>query len=334
MATKLKQLDIIIENRYKLINFIASGTFGAIYEAIDLQTNERLALKMERAKDSDSLTKESEFYEKLQESRRPGMLKLHFSCRIWNEYRVMGLELLGPSLWDLKKYCGGRFSLKTVLLIVDQVIPRLKAIHDKGIIHRDLKPDNLIMGRGPSGNTLYLVDMGVAREKVQAPDDPMDYEGDKALSLVGTQDYAPRAAHQLRCQTYRDDMESLGYLLIEFLNDRLPWTYMTTTIAGQTSEERMARSKERITLDTLCAGLPKAFKKYFEHVNSLRYNQRPNYYKLQCLFRSEFVRQGFHHDFVFDWTEQRFGEPAKKAAEEAAQKAAEEEYESFSSSTE
>ena len=209
--------DIIVADRFKLVNYISSGTYGEIYEgnlpslfpplhrltipATDLNTKsrERVALKMERTKLSDSLTRESFFYEKLQKGKSTGMLKLHFPTDVCDEYRVMGMELLGPSLWDLRYFCGGKFSLKTALLIADQAICRLKSLHDQGIIHRDLKPDNFLMGRGREGNKIYLVDMGLAHEKVLAPGNPMNYNGDQANSFLGTNDYAPRAAHQLHC---------------------------------------------------------------------------------------------------------------------------------------
>jgi serine/threonine protein kinase len=67
---------------------------------------------------------------------------------------VMVFELLGPNLENLLNYCGRRFSLKTVLLLADQLICRFQYIHSKGYIHRDVKPDNLLMGDGKQGNTV------------------------------------------------------------------------------------------------------------------------------------------------------------------------------------
>lgn len=80
------------------------------------------------------------------------------------DYYALVHDLLGPSLEDLLNYCGRRFSLKTVLLIADQAISRVKYIHDKGFLHRDIKPDNFLMGVGRQGNVLYTIDFGLAKE--------------------------------------------------------------------------------------------------------------------------------------------------------------------------
>lgn len=108
------------------------------------------------------------------------------------EYRAMVFELLGPSLEDLFNYCGRDFSLKTVLMIADQLISRLRYIHSKDVIHRDIKPENFLMGTRRNGNCIYVTDLGLAEEyrptraPTIAPSDP---------HLLGTAMFASIAGH-------------------------------------------------------------------------------------------------------------------------------------------
>jgi serine/threonine protein kinase len=102
-------------------------------------------------------------------------------------------DLLGPSLEDLFEYCDRKFSLKTVLLLAEQVLSRIKYVHSKSYIHRDIKPENFLMGTGNLGNVVFAIDFGVATRM-----DADEIQGNSeitGLSVGGTARYASLRNH-------------------------------------------------------------------------------------------------------------------------------------------
>ena len=93
-----------------------------------------------------------------------GIPHIYYKGPFKQKYLVMALELLGPSLEDLINMCNRQFSLKTVIMLADQMIARLQFMHAKYYLHRDIKPDNFLIGIGKKSNILYLIDFGLAKK--------------------------------------------------------------------------------------------------------------------------------------------------------------------------
>lgn len=128
---------------------------------IDTETKEEVAIKLTRIRDGpEALQYEANTYAEL--SGGVGIPRVRWFGPEGDFY-ILVHELLGPSLEGLFNYCDRKFSLKTVLLIADQAIRRIKYIHDKGYLHCDIKPDNFLLGIGNNGNILYTIDFGLAR---------------------------------------------------------------------------------------------------------------------------------------------------------------------------
>jgi hypothetical protein len=106
-------------------------------------------------------------------------------------------------------------------------------------------------------------------------------------------------------QSRRDDLESLGYTMIYFARGSLPWQ----GLKAATEDERNEIIKDKkmtISVEELCGPLPKEFATYLKYVRNLGFDEQPNYSYLRKLFSNLFLREGFEHDNVFDWTFKKF----------------------------
>ncbi|KAG8388402.1 hypothetical protein BUALT_Bualt02G0122200 [Buddleja alternifolia] len=275
-----------VGNKFRLGRKIGSGSFGEIYLGTNFQTNEEVAIKL-------------------------GAYLLAFSTLVagipnvkWfgveGDYNVLVMDLLGPSLEDLFNFCSRKLSLKTVLMLADQMINRVEFIHSKSFLHRDIKPDNFLMGLGRRANQVYAIDFGLAKKyRDSATHQHIPYRENK--NLTGTARYASMNTHLGIEQSRRDDLESLGYVLMYFLRGSLPWQGLKAGTKKQ-KYEKISEKKVSTSIEALCRGYPTEFASYFHYCRSLRFDDKPDYAYLKRIFRDLFIREGFQFDYVFDWT--------------------------------
>ena len=299
--------DNLVGGKFRMVKKIGAGSFGDIFRGMNVTTKKEVAVKLESTTTRFSqLAVEKRVYEVLRGGS--GVARIHwFGTDLLgqSDYNFLVMDLLGPSLEDLFQFCSKRFTMKTVLMLADQMIQRIEFMHSKCFIHRDIKPDNFLMGVDEQRNVLYLIDLGLAKKFKESESrgssrsgQHIDYSEGK--SLVGTARYTSLNADLGRELSRRDDMASLGYLLVYLNRGSLPWQGLEVVNKKQ-KHEKIKEMKMSISEKVLCKGLPTEFILYLNYCRSLGFYERPDYKYLRQLFKDLFERLNYQYDDKFDW---------------------------------
>ena len=292
---------MVVAKNYKINRKLGSGAFGEIWKAVNVKTNQEFAIKFEEINSKHQ--------------------QLYAECRIYLWFHsdstvlaqaipqvvyygiegnksIMIMDLLGSSLEDLMNKCNKKFSIKTVLMLADQMLKRVEYIHLRRIIHRDIKPDNFTIGHGRNSHRIFIIDFGLAKKYMSSTGEHIKYREGKGLT--GTARYASINTHLGIEQARRDDLESLGYVFVYFLKGSLPWQ----GLKARNIKDKYDKIKEKKILtkiEDLCSGLPEEFSRYLTNVRKLKFTEKPDYAALRNLFKTLFRNLGHEYDYQFDW---------------------------------
>lgn len=252
-------------NKFKITKKLGQGSFGQVYQGFNLETNDLVALKfvfnnifIQELKSSNNNLLETEAY-RLIYLKGDGIPKV--ICYGNNKkYNILVLQLLGKSLEQLYLLNGKKLSLKTTCIIGLQMLERIKFVHEHFHIHRDIKPDNFVMGIEEDENKVYIIDFGLSKKfKSQSKNMHIPFKTNK--NMTGTARYCSINTHLGYEQSRRDDLESIGYVLVYFLRGFLPWQGIKIK-SNEDQYAKICEKKQSISLKELCEGFPsKKFKK-------------------------------------------------------------------------
>lgn len=284
-----------VKGRFKVFSLLGKGSFGKIYLAQDRDSGKLVAVKIEKKDRLGYLFKEAEFLQELSGVIGVPNLLLYGKD---SDFDFLAMELLGLSIEQLYIYCGKKISLKSTLLLADQMIERLQQVHERGVLHRDLKPHNFVVGINEKSSLIYLLDFGLAKYFIKKDSGHIQFRDDKYM--IGTVRYASLNNQRGLQQSRRDDLESLGYVLLYLVKGGLPWQGLHASSTNE-RKRKILEKKLEILDHELCEGLPVEFQQYLSYTKSLGFFDKPDYAYLKRLFKNVFMRMDFAYDFVFDW---------------------------------
>ena len=214
------------------------------------------------------------------------------------------MELLGPSLENLFQKNNKKFSIKTACMLGIQIIDRIEYIHSKKMIHRDIKPDNFLIGRGNNSHIVYILDFGLSKKYWSSKKNKhIQFSTNK--KLTGTARYASVNALSGYEQGRRDDLESIGYVIMYFIRGTLPWQ----GLKAKDREDRYKKiyeSKKKTSANELCMGYPKQLENFVNYTRNLKFMEVPDYKYLRNLLRDVIINSEHSSiDFFYDWCKQK-----------------------------
>lgn len=245
---------------------IGSGKFGHVAigvrdggEGADDGYPSRIALKFGGV---EMVAEASAYFDAAKEGVS-GLPWVYFYGKVDDGLRVLGMDLMGPSLLALLRGAKkSKLEPARVARLAIGALNALEALHAAGYIHGDVKPENMVQDR----DRVCLVDLGLARRWTKEAYDQ------RPGCFNGTARYASLHAHLGRTPSRRDDLASLFYSLVYLLRGRLPW-------GDDDDWNAVGRMKAKATFR-----LPTALRRFHDAVMSLRFDADPPYAELRAMF--------------------------------------------------
>src|SRR5262245_13334157 len=226
----------VLTDRFRIIRFIARGGMGEVYEAEDLELNERVALKTIRPDVALDPPTAERFRREVQLARRithPNVCRLFdlFYHPVTASPSSLGprvlfvtMELLNGQTLSHRLDALGRMQPEDALPIIAQMAAGLQAAHQAGIVHGDFKSGNVILipAEGGSSFRVVITDFGLARRVSKEQDETVTLAGQ--AGLCGTPAYMAPEQVQGGKSSAAADIYALGVVMYEMLTGTFPFS--------------------------------------------------------------------------------------------------------------
>ena len=293
---KRQDLKGIIFGKYIIIKAIGKSAYSSVFLGKCINGKKYVAIKVqERNAKISQLEKEAFYLYRLKGLGIPKIISFGHS----GKYNILVETLLGKTIDKLfNMNQNPQRKMKDLCMAAVQIIDRIQYIHSKNIIHQDIKPENFLVGN-PDTSIIYIIDFGISK-KFRSSRTGKHINFSKNNKFNGTFNFS--SIHSMKGieMTRRDDLESIGYMLIYLIKGKLPWSKYERGELGERFKN-IFNMKYNIMNSKLCEMLPFEFCQYMDYVKSLKFDEEPNYIYLRNLFLSILDKMNEKYDLKFSW---------------------------------
>ncbi|CAD8200137.1 unnamed protein product [Paramecium pentaurelia] len=270
-------------SEYKMISNLGSSSDHIVFKAQHNLTQDVCAIKIEKKPGIGQIENEISILQQL--FGIEGIPKLIHNGKTKDLKNYLIIPLLKCSLQDLAK--SNLLSLNSILAIGLSLIRTIKQVHNRGILHLDIKPENIMISSCQiidsveqilTPGNVQLIDFGLSQ----------NLRNPKFLkeTFIGSLRFASRQSHNKQQLGYKDDIESLLYVLAYLRNKKLPWQ-QTQQLAFQLMDiKKIGMIKDQVYETALLSQqFPPQFYQFQLYIDTLTHSTMPDYNYIEELFK-------------------------------------------------
>ena len=298
--------------KYEIIKLIKENDLLKIYLAKKILTNELIIIKLEKIRKN---------YGKNIIRKKKGILEteLYFlniirsqqgfpyikEIKYYDYFNIISVQnFLGEKLIDIfeKKY--RYFNIKDITMIAIQILERIKLIHSKNIIHSNINPNNIYIDFSHFKNIIFLsgfshaIKYGNNINKIYYEKDDLIFSSINKMQNIKL--------------NKKDDLESLGYILIFLLKGELPWElifYDKNKIYEEKKRKILILKKHYMDINNnillFDKNIPEEFILFINYIKEIKSNEEIDYNYCFNLFYTIFQKNNIINDGIFSWYQEK-----------------------------
>ena len=292
--------DAIVIHNYRILNKIGQGGFSSVYKAQHVKNNKIVALKIEKTKDSKSILHESKILSYLNRELLSNVVPTLFWYGTFGKMVGIATTFYSTSMAEILSQ---KLDITVKIDLCRQLINIMRQLHSVFVIHCDIKPDNFMVQHADNSIKLVIIDFGMSRLFVDSEQTTKHLSDKISDSLFGTPKYSSYNVHLGHKYSRRDDLISIGYLLMTVFDIVLPWSTLPLLLDCDISKDFASQLDQSHRLLSHCDHPHNLYRRdmkkydnlvdclrktefsnilipYFTYVYSLKYDEAPNYANL------------------------------------------------------